>query len=68
MKLTRYLSIAILSSIAFVQSLAQVPKPAATAEDKPVTALPYTPGLDLPSMDKSADPCADFIRTLVAAG
>jgi len=31
-------------------------------DDKPVTALPYTPSLDLPSMDKSADPCVDFYQ------
>ena len=32
------------------------------AEDKPVTTLPYTPSLDVPSMDKSADPCVDFYQ------
>jgi len=32
----------------------------APAVDKPTTALPYTPSLDVPSMDKSADPCVDF--------
>ena len=31
-------------------------------DDKPVTALPYTPSLDVPSMDKSADPCVDFYQ------
>jgi putative endopeptidase len=67
MKFARYLSVAILSSIAIVQSPAQAQKPvgaapAAAAEDKPVTALPYTPSLDVPSMDKSADPCVDFYQ------
>ncbi|MBL8511832.1 MAG: M13 family metallopeptidase [Betaproteobacteria bacterium] len=30
--------------------------------DKPLTALPYTPGLDLAAMDKTADPCVDFYQ------
>ena len=29
---------------------------------RPLTALPYTPSLDLPSMDRSADPCVDFYQ------
>ncbi|MBP6280284.1 MAG: M13 family metallopeptidase [Rhodocyclaceae bacterium] len=32
------------------------------AEDRPTTALPYTPGLDVSSMDKTADPCVDFYQ------
>lgn len=31
-------------------------------ENRPLTALPYTPSLDVPSMDKSADPCSDFYQ------
>jgi endothelin-converting enzyme/putative endopeptidase len=34
----------------------------AAGEDKPVTTLPYTPSLDLASMDKSANPCVDFYQ------
>jgi endothelin-converting enzyme/putative endopeptidase len=34
---------------------------AATA-DRPATSFPYTPGLDVSSMDKSADPCVDFYQ------
>jgi putative endopeptidase len=30
--------------------------------DTPISALPYTPSLDVPSMDKSADPCVDFYQ------
>jgi len=30
--------------------------------DKPLTQLPYTPSLDLPSMDKTVDPCTDFYQ------
>jgi putative endopeptidase len=36
--------------------------PVAVVDDKPLTALPYTPSLDLSSMDKSADPCVDFYQ------
>jgi len=39
-----------------------IAKPTVVVDDKPVTALPYTPSLDLPSMDKSADPCVDFYQ------
>ena len=34
----------------------------AKVEQKPLAALPYTPSLDLPSMDRSADPCVDFYQ------
>src|ERR1051325_1769375 len=33
-----------------------------TKPETPLTALPYTPTLDVPSMDKSADPCVDFYQ------
>ena len=35
---------------------------AQTKPDAPLFALPYTPSLDVPSMDKSADPCVNFYR------
>jgi len=35
--------------------------PAASAE-RPLTALPYTPGLDVRAMDRTADPCSEFYR------
>jgi endothelin-converting enzyme/putative endopeptidase len=57
---------AALLAAVFLQMSAQSPQPANAsspkAEDKPITALPYTPSLDLPSMDKSADPCVDFYQ------
>jgi putative endopeptidase len=74
MRLNKFLSATfLLSSVIFVQSSAQeqpgqkpekpgVANPVAVIDDKPVTALPYTPSLDLPSMDKSADPCVDFYQ------
>jgi putative endopeptidase len=33
-----------------------------SSEEKPLLALPYSPSLDLSSMDRSADPCTDFYR------
>ncbi len=39
-----------------------VANPTVVIDDKPVTALPYTPSLDVPSMDKTADPCVDFYQ------
>jgi putative endopeptidase len=34
----------------------------ASAVKRPLSALPYTPSLDVPSMDRSADPCVDFYQ------
>jgi putative endopeptidase len=34
----------------------------ASIEKKPLMALPYTPGLDVSAMDRSADPCVDFYQ------
>ena len=38
------------------QTTAPAPK------EHPLSALPYTPSLDIPSMDRSANPCADFYQ------
>jgi endothelin-converting enzyme/putative endopeptidase len=46
-------------------AVAQVPaasQPPAAPVERPLMALPYTPGLDVDSMDKSADPCVDFYQ------
>lgn len=32
------------------------------AKERPLLELPYTPGLDVSSMDTSADPCVDFYQ------
>lgn len=43
--------------------LAAPPAPAASAEareERPLTALPYTPSLDVSVMDRSVDACVDF--------
>ena len=34
----------------------------AVAAERPLAALPYTPSLDVASMDRSADPCVDFYQ------
>ncbi|HZU31404.1 MAG TPA: M13 family metallopeptidase [Candidatus Angelobacter sp.] len=39
-----------------------IANPVAVIDDKPITALPYTPSLDIPSMDKTANPCVDFYQ------
>src|SRR4051812_38049520 len=48
---------------------APAPPPKATPEpgsarpvERPLAELPYTPSLDIPSMDRTADPCADFYQ------
>jgi putative endopeptidase len=56
-------TLAILLLVAW-SALAQTsPKPAALpAEERPLRELPYTPSLDIPSMDRTADPCTDFYQ------
>ncbi|HEX4008233.1 MAG TPA: M13 family metallopeptidase [Acidobacteriaceae bacterium] len=34
----------------------------AANEDMPLTAIPYSPSLDVTSMDRAADPCVDFYQ------
>jgi putative endopeptidase len=34
----------------------------AQTPERPLTSFPYTPGLDMSAMDKSADPCVDFYQ------
>lgn len=65
----RKLTLAVLSALFVCMSLAQTPAAPASAPagpstraDKPISALPYTPSLDVNSMDKSADPCVDFYQ------
>jgi endothelin-converting enzyme/putative endopeptidase len=74
--LFRVLAISLLTSIvAFAQNTVQQPQqqpaqaekpgvanPTVTIDEKPLSALPYTPSLDLNSMDKTADPCVDFYQ------
>ena len=55
------LCLLLLSIAAFAQTPTGATPPSAKAE-KPLTALPYTPSLDVPSMDKTVDPCVDFYQ------
>ena len=55
-KSTALLSVALLVGVVVGRAAAR-PK---AAGERPLTALPYTPSLDVPSMDKSIDPCVDF--------
>src|SRR5438067_2860623 len=34
----------------------------AQTPERPLTSFPYTPGLDVNAMDKSAEPCVDFYQ------
>ena len=45
-----------------ILSLVVLAGPAASAEERPLTVLPYTPSLDVSVMDRSVDPCVDFYR------
>ncbi len=44
--------------VALLTSLA----PLAWAQDTPLTAIPYSPSLDLSSMNRAVDPCTDFYQ------
>ena len=61
-------SIALALTTASAQSPAPAAAPAAVAAptpaptDTPLTSFPYTPGLDVTSMDRTADPCNDFYQ------
>src|SRR3954467_9344225 len=51
-----------LSLTAFAQTQPAAPTEKPKADEKPLTTFPYTPGLDVASMDKTADPCVDFYQ------
>ena len=59
------LTIAFAAIFAFAQpapSTAPAQPAPAQMKEAPLPALPYTPSLDLPSLDRSADPCVDFYQ------
>ena len=53
-----------LGALATAQTTAPAPAAAAArpAAERPATEFPYTPGLDVNAMDRSADPCVDFYQ------
>ena len=51
-------ALALLAVAAHAQTVAKSPAPA----ERPLAALPYTPGLDVSAMDRTADPCVEFYR------
>src|SRR5882724_4130898 len=64
MKHSRLLLAAALAAGLGFPASAQTPAtgPSPRAPETPLTSLPYTPGLDVGAMDKSADPCVDFYQ------
>jgi putative endopeptidase len=50
------------SAVFFALLALAAPLAAQDAGKRPLTTLPYTPSLDVPSMDRSADPCVDFYQ------
>jgi putative endopeptidase len=50
----------LLSAPAATPAAAAAPGEPPFPPKRPLTALPYTPGLDLAAMDRTADPCLDF--------
>ena len=49
----KHILLLLVSSLSFAQS---------STNETPLTALPYSPSLDLTSMDRTVDPCVDFYR------
>jgi putative endopeptidase len=58
------LCLLVLSAVTLAQAQTQTPSPIAapSSDEKPLTALPYTPSLDVNSMDKASEPCVDFYQ------
>jgi endothelin-converting enzyme/putative endopeptidase len=52
------LRLAACAALAACASIATAQAPA----ERPATSFPYTPGLDVNSMDRGADPCVDFYQ------
>jgi putative endopeptidase len=58
----RLILLSILTLSALTGSPARSEGPAAAAPQRPLTALPYTPSLDLSAMDRAVDPCVDLYQ------
>jgi putative endopeptidase len=55
-------ALALLAALAFATRAAAEDPASAPAAKKPLSALPYTPSLDVTSMDRAVDPCVDFFQ------
>ena len=53
------LRVALASTVLF---LSAVSLPAQQSAPQPIQAMPYSPSLDVTSLDRSADPCVDFYK------
>ncbi|XYJ09876.1 M13 family metallopeptidase [Telluria sp. B2] len=49
-------------SLAATAAIASAQTASGAQPERPATTFPYTPGLDVNSMDKGADPCVDFYQ------
>ena len=58
----RYVLLAPLALAAAAALQAQAPQPLQTAAPAPLQAMPYSPSLDLTSLDRTVDPCVDFYK------
>src|SRR5437879_4187640 len=54
------LSLILLLCLAVAATAQTALKAKSATPQRPLTALPYTPSLDIPSMDKTVDPCTNF--------
>ncbi len=61
-RLALALSLAGAAALASAQNTPPAAGAAAAAAERPATEFPYTPGLDVTAMDRSADPCVDFYQ------
>jgi putative endopeptidase len=53
------LRVALASTVLFLSALSL---PAQQSAPQPIQAMPYSPSLDVTSLDRSADPCVDFYK------
>jgi len=61
-RLAVVLSLAGAAALAHAQNASAPATAAPTTAERPAKEFPYTPGLDVNSMDRSADPCVDFYQ------
>jgi putative endopeptidase len=62
MKRSLVVALLLAGNVALAQDKPDSPEPEPSRPERPITALPYTPSLDVTAMDPSADPCVDFYQ------